>query len=186
MTRIILFNKPCGVISQFSPSDPYQTLKDFIQITNVYPAGRLDTDSEGLMILTDNGQIQSKITEPKHNKSKTYLVQVEGLAEESQIEQLRNGIKIDDYFTKPAKVEIVADPDLWERVPPIRFRKNKPTSWLSISISEGKNRQVRRMTAKVGLPTLRLVRIAIGGIQLGDLALGEYKEISQEEFMAKF
>ncbi|RTK93208.1 MAG: pseudouridine synthase [Neisseriaceae bacterium] len=186
MTRIILFNKPCGVISQFSPSDPYQTLKDFIPITNVYPAGRLDTDSEGLMILTDNGQIQSKITEPKHNKFKTYLVQVEGLAEESQIEQLRNGIKIDDYFTKSANVEIVADPDLWERVPSIRFRKNKPTSWLSISISEGKNRQVRRMTAAVGLPTLRLVRISIGGIQLEDLALGEYKEISQQEFMAKF
>lgn len=186
MTKIILFNKPYGVISQFSPNPPHKTLKDFINIADVYPAGRLDTDSEGLMILTDNGKLQSKITEPKYKKNKTYWVQVEGVATSEHIVLLSNGIDLGDFVTSHAHAKIIDEPQLWERIPPVRFRKTVPTLWIEISINEGKNRQVRRMTAKVGLPTLRLVRIAIGGIKLASLGLGEYRVIDEKEFHNEF
>lgn len=184
MTKIILFNKPYGVISQFSPIPPHQTLKDFIPVTDVYPAGRLDTDSEGLLILTNNGKLQSQITEPKYRKYKRYLVQVEGIPNEEQITNLRDGVDLGDFITSPARVEQIQSPsNLWERVPAVRFRKTIPTSWISLAICEGKNRQVRRMTAKVGLPTLRLIRVAIGGIELANLQLGEWREISYPDFV---
>ena len=186
MTKIILFNKPCGVISQFSTSPPHQSLKDYIPVTGVYPAGRLDTDSEGLMILTDNGKLQAQISEPRYNKTKTYWVQVDGLVNDLQIQQLSSGVAIDNYISKPALVSIIEEPVLWDRIPPIRCRKNIPTTWLSIAISEGKNRQIRRMTARVGLPTLRLVRVAIGGVTLSGLPSGQYLEITQQQFLAQF
>lgn len=187
MTKIILFNKPYGVISQFSPNPPHPTLKEFIPIPGVYPAGRLDTDSEGLMILTNNGSLQAKITDPKFKKYKTYWAQVEGIVHEKQLEQLRQGVDLDDFITAPATAQQLAEPNgLWERNPPIRFRKTVPTSWLEISICEGKNRQVRRMTAKVGLPTLRLIRVAIGGIPLDGLLPGEWREMGYLDFIKQF
>ncbi len=187
MTKIILFNKPYGVISQFSPNPPHKTLKDFISIPGVYPAGRLDTDSEGLMVLTNNGKLQALISEPKFRKFKTYWVQVEGIATSEQVEHLQNGVDLGDFKTAKAKVSIIPEPAmLWERVPPVRFRKTVPTSWLEIAICEGKNRQVRRMTAKVGLPTLRLIRSAIGGVKLNDLPLGDWRELSYLDFIKQF
>lgn len=186
MSKIILFNKPYTVISQFSANPPHPTLKHFIKIAGVYPAGRLDTDSEGLLILTDDGKLQALISQPKYKKYKTYWVQVEGVPTNEQIQMLCKGVDLGDFVTSPAKVELIDEPQLWKRIPPIRVRQSIPTSWLSISICEGKNRQVRRMTAKVGLPTLRLVRVAIGGIQLGDLPLGHCREISLEEFNQQF
>lgn len=186
MTRIILFNKPCGVISQFSPNPPHQTLKDFIPIPSVYPAGRLDTDSEGLLILTDNGKLQEQISDPKYKKFKTYWVQVEGIPTRAQLEMMSNGVNLGDFITAKANVELIDEPNLWERSPPIRFRKSVPTSWISLSIYEGKNRQVRRMTAKVGLPTLRLVRFSIGGISLDGLESGSFQEIKYSDFIKKF
>lgn len=186
MSRIIIFNKPYGVICQFSQSPPHKCLKDYISLESVYPAGRLDTDSEGLMILTDNGKLQSLISEPKYKKLKTYWAQVEGVPNEKQLEELRNGVNLGDFISKPSDSHIIEEPtDLWERHPPIRERKNSPTSWLQISISEGKNRQVRRMTAKVGLPTLRLIRVAIGGIKLDNLMPGKWDEINEAEFVSK-
>lgn len=182
MTKLVLFNKPYGVVSQFSSSPPHLTLKDFIPISGVYPAGRLDHDSEGLMILTDNGQIQAQITEPSAVKYKTYWVQVEGQATLEHLLQLRVGVNLGEYISTPALAEIIAPPNLWQRDPPIRMRQKIPTSWLEISICEGKNRQIRKMTAKIGLPTLRLVRVAIGNIKLGDLALGKFTLISFSEF----
>ncbi len=180
MKKIIIFNKPYGVVCQFSPNPPHKTLKDFIDVADVYPAGRLDADSEGLLVLTDNGKLQSLISEPKYGKYKTYWVQVEGDVSETQLEQLRIGVDLGEFVSLPALVKQIPEPTtLWERIPPVRFRKTIPTNWLEISISEGKNRQVRRMTAKVGLPTLRLIRVAISGIKLGDLALGEFKELDE-------
>lgn len=186
MTKVIIFNKPCGVISQFSPNPPHQTLKDFIPIPNVYPAGRLDTDSEGLLILTDNGKLQEQISDPKYKKFKTYWVQVEGIPTSEQLEMLNSGVDLGDFVTAKAKVGLMNEPKLWERDPPVRFRKTIPTTWISLSIHEGKNRQVRRMTAKVGLPTLRLVRFAIGGISLKDLPSGSFKELEYTDFIKTF
>lgn len=189
MTKVIIFNKPYGVISQFSPNPPHKTLKDFINIPNVYPAGRLDTDSEGLLILTNDGKLQAKISDPKYKKYKTYWVQVEGKPTEEQLRLLRDGVDLGDFITLPAKVERIIEPsNLWERIPPIRDRKNIPTSWLELSICEGKNRQVRKMTAKVGLPTLRLIRSVVGGIRLNDLKLypGSWIEMGYIEFIKQF
>lgn len=187
MTKVIVFNKPYGVICQFSANPPHPTLKQYIHVPGVYPAGRLDTDSEGLLILTNDGKLQSKITEPKHKKYKTYWAQVEGKATDEQLEQLQNGIDLGDFVTSKAKAKLIHEPEnLWERNPPVRFRKTVPTSWLELSICEGKNRQVRRMTAKVGLPTLRLIRIGIGGIKLGNLKPGNWIELSYLDFIKQF
>lgn len=187
MNKIIIFNKPFGVISQFSPNPPHQTLKDFIPISDVYPAGRLDTDSEGLMILTNDGKLQAQITEPKYKKYKQYLVQVEGIPSDEQIAILQKGVDLGDFVTSPAIVNSINQPEmLWTRNPPVRFRKSIPTSWLTLSICEGKNRQVRRMTAKVGLPTLRLIRVAIGGVLLGNLQPGEWRELEHLDFKKQF
>jgi 23S rRNA pseudouridine2457 synthase len=187
MSKIILLNKPYGVICQFSPNPPHPTLKEYIQLAGVYPAGRLDTDSEGLLILTNDGKLQALISEPKYKKYKTYWVQVEGIPSEEQLAQLRAGVDLGDFISAPARVGLIAEPqNLWERTPPIRERKNIPTSWLELAICEGKNRQVRRMTARVGLPTLRLIRAAIGGIKLADLTPGKWREISSAEFIQQF
>lgn len=176
---LILFNKPYGVICQFSPVDGKPTLRDFIDVPNVYPAGRLDSDSEGLLLLTDVGALQHKITDPSHKLAKTYWAEVEGVATEGAVARLRAGIDLGDFLTKPARVRVLATPpspdQLWARVPPVRFRKNIPTSWLEIVITEGKNRQVRRMTANVGLPTLRLIRAAIGAWRVDGLAPGTWR-----------
>jgi 23S rRNA pseudouridine2457 synthase len=176
---LILFNKPYGVICQFSPSDGKPTLKNYIDIPNVYPAGRLDTDSEGLLLLTDEGALQHKISDPLHKLAKTYWAEVEGVATEDAVAPLRMGVDLGDFLTKPAVVRVMVAPpspgQLWTRTPPVRFRKNIPTSWLEIIITEGKNRQVRRMTAKVGLPTLRLIRVAIGAWRVDGLVPGGWK-----------
>ena len=174
---LILFNKPYGVISQFSKHEKYSTLKDFIPYQNVYPAGRLDTDSEGLLILTDNGAFQNKISSPNNNVFKTYLVQVENIPNINDIDKLSKGVIIKGGLTKPARVKKIDDPNLWLRNPPIRKRKLIPTSWLEIKISEGKNRQVRRMTAAISYPTLRLVRTEIGEFNISDMKPGEFSVI---------
>lgn len=176
MSRLILFNKPFGVLCQFTAEPGRSTLKDFIPIPGVYAAGRLDADSEGLLLLTDDGALQHRITDPRHKLPKTYLVQVEGTPDEAALAALRAGVDLGDFVTRPCKVRRVAEPDwLWPRDPPVRFRKTVPTCWLEIVLREGKNRQVRRMTAKVGLPTLRLVRVAIGNWGLGGLAPGQWR-----------
>ena len=172
---IIIFNKPYGVISQFSEHNTYDSLKDFIPIKNVYPAGRLDADSEGLVILTDNGQFQNRLSSPSSNIEKIYLAQVENIPKMEEIMRLEKGIQISSYITKKSKVKLIEEPQLWERNPPIRKRKFIPTSWLEIKISEGKNRQVRKMTAAIGCPTLRLIRTAVGDYSLGNLQPGQYK-----------
>jgi len=171
---IILFNKPYGVISQFSEHETYASLKDFIPYKNVYPAGRLDSDSEGLLILTDNGVLQNKISNPNNDMYKTYWAQVENNPSDDALEALRAGLKIKDYFTKPALVERIIDPDVWERDPPIRKRKHIPTEWIQIKISEGKNRQVRKMTAAISHPTLRLIRVEIGEYNIDKLKPGDF------------
>ncbi len=174
---LIQFNKPYGVICQFSPSGDKPTLKNFISLPNVYPAGRLDTDSEGLVLLTDDGRLQARIADPQHKLPKIYWVEVEGAPHEVDLQPLREGINLGDFVTRPATATVMSAPSgLWPRVPPVRFRKSIPTSWLEITISEGKNRQVRRMTAKVGLPTLRLIRVAVGNWSLGDLPPGDWRE----------
>ena len=175
--RLIALNKPFDVLTQFTDDQGRATLKDFVDIAGVYPAGRLDRDSEGLLLLTNDGRLQARITDPKHKLAKTYWVQVEGEPSAEQLAQLRAGPVLNDGPTRPAEVEQMTEPALWPRDPPVRFRKNKPTSWLAITISEGRNRQVRRMTAAVGLPTLRLVRVRIGEWELGDLQPGEWREI---------
>ncbi|WNZ45911.1 pseudouridine synthase [Leptolyngbya boryana CZ1] len=179
----LLFYKPYNVLSQFTDDspNPRSTLKDFIPVPNVYAVGRLDQDSEGLMLLTDNGQLQHRLSDPKFEHSKTYWVQVENIPTDEAIAQLRKGVKIKDYLTRPAIVDRLPEPDLSDRDPPIRFRKNIPTAWLEITLTEGRNRQVRRMTAAVGFPTLRLVRVAIGKLRLTGLSPGEWRELTPDE-----
>jgi 23S rRNA pseudouridine2457 synthase len=178
-TIIVLFNKPYDVLTQFTDDQNRQTLKDFIPIKDVYAAGRLDKDSEGLLVLTNNGQLQHSIASPKFDKQKTYWVQVEGQITVEAIDALTKGVTLKDGLTKPAKVAEITTPEIWPRTPPIRERQSIPTSWIEISISEGKNRQVRRMTANVGFPTLRLIRKSIHEYELGDLLPGEYKIIKK-------
>lgn len=178
---IVLFNKPFNVVCQFSPHEKHATLKDFIQIPDVYAAGRLDTDSEGLLILTDDGMLQHRLSDPKHKEFKTYWVQVEGTPSSADLEPLIQGIDLLDFVTKPAQVRLIPEPEsLWPRNPPVRERKVIPTSWLEIKISEGKNRQVRRMTAKIGFPTLRLIRYAIGQYTIDGIQIGVHKVIKKE------
>jgi 23S rRNA pseudouridine2457 synthase len=177
MHRLILFNKPYGVLCQFSGSRPGRpTLADFVRVPGVYPAGRLDHDSEGLLLLTDSGALQHRITDPRRETPKTYLAQVEGEPDARALERLRRGLRLKDGLTLPAKARLIEPPDLWPRDPPVRFRKRIPTSWLELTIVEGRNRQVRRMTAAAGYPTLRLIRVRVGEWNLGSLAPGEWKE----------
>jgi 23S rRNA pseudouridine2457 synthase len=176
MSRILLFNKPFGVICQFSRDGLHPTLADYIALPDVYPAGRLDTDSEGLLVLTDDGKLQHRITDPEHKLPKTYWVQVEGIPDETTLENLRRGVQLKDGMTLPAEVVHIEEPaSLWPRDPPIRARKAIPTSWLELTIREGKNRQVRRMTAAVGLPTLRLIRYRIGEWTVDNLEPGKWR-----------
>lgn len=175
MAQLILFNKPFQVMCQFSDQQGRATLADFIATPNVYPAGRLDYDSEGLLLLTGDGRLQHRIAHPSQKLPKTYWVQVEGIADDFALQQLREGVNLNDGKTKPAKVETIPSPDLWPRIPAVRYRASIPDSWLQITLTEGRNRQVRRMTAAVGLPTLRLIRVSIGPWQLHTLAPGESK-----------
>lgn len=180
MSDIVLLNKPYNYLSQFTSEDGKLSLADIFRdeplATNFYPAGRLDCDSEGLLLLTDDGNLQHRIASPTHKMQKTYWVQVEGSSDNAAIRHLQRGVTLNDGPTQPARANIITTPTLWERTPPIRQRKRVSTHWLSITISEGRNRQVRRMTAAVGLPTLRLIRVAIGPWQLGDLQPGEYRK----------
>jgi 23S rRNA pseudouridine2457 synthase len=178
LTQLILLNKPFGAVCQFSPAGGRPTLKDFVPVPAVYPAGRLDTDSEGLVVLTDDGRLQARIADPRHKLEKRYWVQVEGSASEGQLEALRRGVDLGDFRTRPAVARSIDEPrGLWPRTPPIRYRAAIPTSWLEIRLREGRNRQVRRMTAKVGLPTLRLIRHAVGPWSLEALAPGAWREV---------
>ena len=176
---LVLFNKPCGVLTQFTDrtttGSPRPTLSGFIDLPGVYPAGRLDLDSEGLLLLTDDGRLQARIADPKHKLAKTYLVQVEGDPDDASLAALRQGVRLKDGPTLPAEAERIDPPDLWPRDPPVRFRKTVVDRWLSLTIREGRNRQVRRMTAAVGHPTLRLVRWRIGDWTLEGLAPGEWR-----------
>jgi 23S rRNA pseudouridine2457 synthase len=181
---LILFNKPFQVLCQFSPQPERSTLADYIAIPNIYPAGRLDADSEGLMLLTDDGKLQHSIAHPDHKEAKTYLVQVDGVPDPASLARLQAPLDLGDFVTKPCQAVRIAEPDwLWPRDPPIRSRADQPTSWLAITLQEGKNRQVRRMTAAVGLPTLRLVRSAIGAISLASHPLmpGEWMAVQAAE-----
>ena len=174
---LILFNKPYGVISQFSEHEKHTPLSEFITEKEFYPAGRLDHDSEGLLILTDEGKIQNCLSDPKHKQPKTYWVQVDGKITEEALAQLEKGVTLKDGLTKPAKARKIEEPELWPRVPPVRYRAEIPTSWCELTITEGKNRQVRRMTAAVGFPTLRLVRYSIGEFTIDKLPTGEWTKI---------
>lgn len=176
MAHILLFNKPYGVLTQFSPADGRATLKDYIDMPGVYPAGRLDADSEGLLLLTDDGALQARIAHPRHKLDKTYWAQVEGTPTDAQLAMLQQPLDLGDFVTQPCKARVIDEPaGLWPRNPPIRHRLSVPTAWVELTLREGKNRQVRRMTAKVGLPTLRLIRARIGAWSVMDLAPGEWR-----------
>jgi 23S rRNA pseudouridine2457 synthase len=181
VARLLLFNKPLGVLSQFTDRgspDIRATLSDYIAVKDVYPAGRLDRDSEGLLLLTDDGRLQARIADPRFKLPKTYLVQVEGEPQEAELARLRKGVQLKDGMTLPAEVAQIDEPELWPRNPPIRVRQSIPDSWLRITIREGRNRQVRRMTAAAGLPTLRLVRWSVGEWTVAGIAPGQFEEIS--------
>lgn len=182
MTRTIIFNKPFNVLSQFTDKgvegSPRQTLSDFIKVPGVYAAGRLDRDSEGLLVLTDNGRLQAQITNPRNRTPKTYWAQVEGIPDDAVLQKLRDGIGLKDGKTAPAKVEqIDPEADLWPRTPPIRVRKSIPDSWIALTITEGRNRQIRRMTAAVGHPTLRLIRYGVGNWTVDGLNSGDWRDV---------
>lgn len=181
MSKIILFNKPYNVLSQFTDAgtagSARKTLSEFIDVPGVYAAGRLDKDSEGLLVLTDDGRLQNRISDPKHKTSKTYWVQVEGVPDETALQKLRDGVKLKDGMTAPAKARLIAEPaDLWPRDPPVRYRKTVPDSWLEITITEGRNRQVRRMTAAIGYPTLRLIRYRVGSWTIDGIENGSWQK----------
>ena len=184
MSQLLLFNKPYGVLSQFSRSDAATpVLADYIDLPGIYPAGRLDKDSEGLLLLTDDGKLQHCISHPRHKLVKTYWAQVEGIPDPVALDKLTTGVELKDGITAPAEVKLIPEPAIWPRTPPIRYRAAIPTSWLELKISEGRNRQVRRMTAAVGFPTLRLIRYAVGNWTLGDLSPGQWHliEIDRNE-----
>lgn len=178
MSRVILFNKPYGVLTQFTDSAGRPTLADYLPLAGVYAAGRLDADSEGLLVLTDDGVLQAQIADPRHKLPKCYLAQVEGIPTEAALQRLMAGVALGDFLTRPCVARLLAEPpDLWPRDPPIRWRAAIPVSWLEIVLREGKNRQVRRMTAAVGFPTLRLIRWAVGDWTLDGLAPGQWREL---------
>jgi 23S rRNA pseudouridine2457 synthase len=180
--RYIIFYKPYGVLSQFTDDEGRQTLKDYISVLDVYPVGRLDWDSEGLVLLTDDGRLQHRLSDPQYGHPRTYWVQVERIPDDLALERLTAGIEIQNYRTKPALVKLLsAEPQLPPRDPPIRDRQNIPTAWLELTLTEGKNRQVRRMTAAVGFPTLRLVRVSIGLLSLEGLSLGSWRDLTSAE-----
>src|SRR5215470_3072673 len=182
---LIALNKPFGVICKFRPEPGRPTLADYVNIPSVYPAGRLDTDSEGLLLLTDDGVLQTRIANPRHKLAKVYWAQVEGSPTEAALTALRNGVDLGDFTTKPAGARVINEPaNLWPRDPPIRYRAKIPTTWLEITLREGKNRQVRRMTARVGFPTLRLVRANVGRVSVAGLKLGEWREIDAASLWA--
>lgn len=186
MSRIILFNKPNGVLTQFSPEGGHRTLKDFINIPAVYPAGRLDADSEGLVVLTDDGALQARISHPRHKMAKVYWAQVDGEPPDDVVQLLAAGVDLGDFVTRPCQVAKMTEPPvLWSRQPPIRYRAAIPTAWLSLTLKEGKNRQVRRMTAKIGYPTLRLIRWSVGEWNLGGLQPGEWREVDASALLDK-